>query len=401
MIDPIVMIVTMLIVGQIAVSVPILFAKANKSALNLPLAIFLVAIGALALNPIIASMAPNWYALYTALAFPALFMLCPSLWFYVEGLTADTKWQLQKKQAWHFILVAPALIISVMILMLPKETHTAIFIDDTEVSGWFVSLILVSMLIMMLLWLSQCVYTLIKIVRRLSHYRKRLKDLFSNNENKELKWINWLLFIAVCTWIISLITVFSSSLLDQFLFNGTTEALFSLILIWSLIHFGMQQQPALVTDEISPKVKNELIETLDNNKNEQSKASKTALPTKKYQRSALSKEQSKRIADKINTVMQSEHLYLDASLSLHKLAQHLDISPNYISQTLNQTLTTNFFDFVNQWRIEAAKPKILANEATILDIALDVGFNARSSFYKAFKQVTGQTPSDFRKAHQT
>ena len=99
--------------------------------------------------------------------------------------------------------------------------------------------------------------------------------------------------------------------------------------------------------------------------------------------------------------MQSEHLYLDSNLSLQKLAQHVSISPNYISQTLNQTLQLNFFDYVNQWRINAAKPEIIANQRSVLEIALAVGFNARSSFYKAFKQQTGLTPSEFRKQNTT
>jgi len=110
-----------------------------------------------------------------------------------------------------------------------------------------------------------------------------------------------------------------------------------------------------------------------------------------------STEQSDRIAAKVNALMKQDKLYLDANLSLQKLANYLAISPNYISQTLNETLSINFFDFVNQWRIEDAKPKIIANQDTILDIALAVGFNARSSFYKAFKQNTGKTPSEFRK----
>jgi YesN/AraC family two-component response regulator len=120
---------------------------------------------------------------------------------------------------------------------------------------------------------------------------------------------------------------------------------------------------------------------------------------KKYDRSALSEEQSQRIADKINATMQQEQLHLDSSLSLHKLAQHVAISPNYISQTLNETMGTNFFDFVNKWRIETAKPKIIANEDTVLNIAMEVGFNARSSFYKVFKKEIGKTPTEYRKSH--
>jgi YesN/AraC family two-component response regulator len=119
--------------------------------------------------------------------------------------------------------------------------------------------------------------------------------------------------------------------------------------------------------------------------------------TKKYQRSALGTTQSDRVVVKINAVMEQDKLYLDADLSLQKLASYVAISPNYISQTLNETLSINFFDFVNQWRIEAAKPKIIANQDTVFAIALEVGFNARSSFYKAFKQETGKTPSEFRK----
>jgi YesN/AraC family two-component response regulator len=117
----------------------------------------------------------------------------------------------------------------------------------------------------------------------------------------------------------------------------------------------------------------------------------------KYQRSALNTEQSNRIANKINDIMRKDKLYLDSCLSLQKLSNTIAISPNYISQTLNETLSTNFFDFINKWRIDAAKPKILANKDTVLNIALEVGFNARSSFYKAFKQETGKTPSEFRK----
>ena len=56
-----------------------------------------------------------------------------------------------------------------------------------------------------------------------------------------------------------------------------------------------------------------------------------------------------------------------------------------MSQVLNQTLDTTFFDYVNRCRIEASLPRILAGDATVLTIALDVGFNARSTFYTAFQ----------------
>ena len=395
--DPIVMTLTMIIVGQICLSFPILLSRGIKSAVYLPLAIFLLANGVLALNSIVGALFPNWYQLYTALAFPMLFVLCPSLWFYVEGITSEKPWKLEIKQLRHYLLLWPGIIISVVIMFLSKDMHAAIFIDDADVSDPLAIALVIGVLIMMLLWLAQCTYTVFRIVRRLVAYRKQLKDLFSNNTDKELNWMSWLLFVAISTWLFFLATVFSSYLLDNLLFNIRTEALLSLVLIWSLAHFGLQQKPGIAgigdNEEVNITPQNE-----DENNNETSGDSSTA---KKYQRSALGTEQSDRIAGKINSIIKNDKLYLDANLSLQKLANYVAISPNYISQTLNETLSINFFDFVNQWRIEAAKPKILANQDTILNVALEVGFNARSSFYKAFKQETGKTPSEFRKHYSS
>lgn len=385
------MTLNMIMLGQILLSIPVLLTRASKFAICLPLALFLLAIGTLAMLPIVNARFPNWYQLYSAFAFPSLFVLCPSLWFYVEGITAENPWKINLKQARYFILLWPALLISMMILFLPPAMHTAIFIDDIEVTEPFAITLMVSILIMMLLWLGQCVYTIFRITRRLVTYRKQLKDVFSNNDDKELNWMNWLLFVAISTWLFSLATLFSSNLFDNFLFNIRTESLLSLLLIWGLTHFGLQQKPGF--SEYSDNASENIMSENDN------EANTVLSPPMKYQRSALDTEQSNRIADKINDIMRKDKLYLDSSLSLQKLSSYVAISPNYISQTLNETLSTNFFDFINQWRIEAAKPKILANQDTVLNVALEVGFNARSSFYKAFKQETGKTPSEFRKQY--
>jgi AraC-like DNA-binding protein len=333
-----------------------------------------------------------------------LFVLSPSLWFYVEGLTSDKPWKLHIKQLRHYWLLCPALLISVMILFLPIEIHTAIFIEEGDVKDPLSIVLVLSILVMLLLWLVQCTFTLFRIFHRLAAYRQQLKNVFSNNENKELKWMNWFVFIAASTWLFSLVIVFSSNLFESYIFNIRVEAALSLLLIWSLAHFGLLQKPGLIEHDVEVINKEMQSDVKGNNEgnNEENNTSnnkdgKVASQAKKYQRSALGEEQANRIADKINAIMQEDKLYLDANLSLQKLASRVAISPNYISQTLNETLSMNFFDFVNQWRIKAAKAKIIANEDTVLKIALEVGFNARSSFYKAFKQETGKTPSEFRK----
>ncbi|WP_442792719.1 helix-turn-helix domain-containing protein [Pseudoalteromonas sp. T1lg23B] len=73
----------------------------------------------------------------------------------------------------------------------------------------------------------------------------------------------------------------------------------------------------------------------------------------------------------------------------------------YVSQTLSQVMQTSFFECINNARIEAAKEMLRAGQCSILEVAMSVGFNARSSFYKAFKSRTNMTPSEFQKTMKT
>lgn len=82
--------------------------------------------------------------------------------------------------------------------------------------------------------------------------------------------------------------------------------------------------------------------------------------------------------------MAGERLYRDASLSLWSLSQHIGVAPNYILQTLSETLGRSFYAFVNGYRIGEAKDLLVSQARSVLDIAYDVGFNSKSAFYTAF-----------------
>ena len=293
------MTLNMIMLGQILLSIPVLLIRAKTSIICLPLSVFLLASGLLAMIPIVSVQFPNWYQFYSALVFPALFTLCPALWFYVEGITADNTWKFNSKHLRHFILLWPALLISILMLLLPNDIHTAIFIDDTDVADPLVIVLLMSLLVIILLWLGQCVYTIFIITRRLVAYRKQLKNAFANHEGKKLNWMNWLLFVAISAWLFSLLTLFSSSLFNNLLFNTRAESLLSLLLIWSMAHFGLQKKPAFF--EYSDNIAENITTQNDDEQNI------VLSPTKKYQRSALDTEQSNRIAKKINDIMREDN----------------------------------------------------------------------------------------------
>lgn len=102
--------------------------------------------------------------------------------------------------------------------------------------------------------------------------------------------------------------------------------------------------------------------------------------------------------------MHKDKPYLDPLLKLDTLAARLNITERAFSNLLNQHMGKSFNDFVNEYRVEAAKLK-LANPSfdqyTIAAIAYECGFNSLATFQRCFKQVAGITPSQFLQQRKT
>jgi AraC-like DNA-binding protein len=117
----------------------------------------------------------------------------------------------------------------------------------------------------------------------------------------------------------------------------------------------------------------------------------------KYARSRLTPIIRERIARKVGRAMKVERVYRDSSLSLRSLSEALDENVHYVSQVISQDLDSSFYDLVNQHRIEEAKQLLIAaRDKTVLEIALAVGFNSKSTFNTAFRRNTEMTPTVFR-----
>lgn len=123
--------------------------------------------------------------------------------------------------------------------------------------------------------------------------------------------------------------------------------------------------------------------------------------TKKYRFSSLDPKTMANHKLMLLEVMKAEP-YLDPDLSPEQLAGKLGISKHHFSQLLTEALHTNFYDFINQYRVEKAK-QLLALEnyrdAKILHIAYDSGFSNKSTFLRSFRKLTGITPSEFKADH--
>lgn len=97
--------------------------------------------------------------------------------------------------------------------------------------------------------------------------------------------------------------------------------------------------------------------------------------------------------------MKVNRYYLDAELSLNSLAKMLGMSIHDLSKIINTGLRKNFNDFVNEFRIKDVTHKMTDpayDHITLLGIAFDCGFNSKTTFNRAFKQIIGKSPAEYK-----
>ncbi len=97
--------------------------------------------------------------------------------------------------------------------------------------------------------------------------------------------------------------------------------------------------------------------------------------------------------------MSERRPYLDSNLKIDELAKQVSLPVKTLSAIINRHFDKNFFEFVNQYRIEEAcrqlQDETLASK-TIMAIMVDSGFNGKATFNSLFKREKGMTPSQFR-----
>ncbi len=101
---------------------------------------------------------------------------------------------------------------------------------------------------------------------------------------------------------------------------------------------------------------------------------------------------------KITQLLEHEQLYLNPELTLLDVAQKLNSNQTNISKMINQGFKVNFNDYINNYRVQAAINLIKTGEMkrqTLLGIAMDCGFNSKTTFNRCFKKYTGVAPKEF------
>ncbi len=122
---------------------------------------------------------------------------------------------------------------------------------------------------------------------------------------------------------------------------------------------------------------------------------------RKYHYSDLTNENTVEILNNLQDYMLKQKPYLNPKLTIGLLSKESNISERSISQAINQQLSKSFTDFVNEYRVEEFKQKCTDTNLvhmSLLGLAMDAGFQSKSSFNLVFKKVTGITPSQYKKS---
>ena len=331
--------------------------------------VYVAFIGMIAL-PIIDTLAATTLINYMPLLLVFLLVLPPAFYHFVAAKTATTP---PTSTPWlDMVLPMIGVLVSVGFWLLPASDKRTLFLAGELPSGILPAVLAAMTFALIMIWLIASLAYLVAILRRLTSYRARIRQLYSDVEKRELRWVNVVMILLVMIW-----GVGAFSLADDNLAQG---AFLMEELLLVLIASGL-----LVLNIFAPMASPDLEPTVDELE-----------PDQKYARSALTPDHAAKLAVRLEAAMRKDNLYLDPNLSLQKLSQHVGALPNQVSQTLNQQIGASFFDYVARWRVEASKPLIMTGNASVLTVALEVGFNSRSTFYKAFSRETGMTPKAYR-----
>ena len=125
----------------------------------------------------------------------------------------------------------------------------------------------------------------------------------------------------------------------------------------------------------------------------------------KYNTSSISDSTREKVLRRIKEVFEDESIFCQEGFSLNDLAALCESNSRYVSQVINENMSSTFTQLLNNERVKIARKRLMDTEhyghLTIEAIISDLGCKSRSTFSKTFKRITGLTPSEFQRMART
>ncbi len=212
--------------------------------------------------------------------------------------------------------------------------------------------------------------------RALARHDARIREQFSNIDDKNLIWLSYSAVGFVGIWFLRLAAMLAGfSMHDRGYFWADTLSMLSnppaMILIAWIVILGLTQEraPAARSDDAQDETDGQ-------------------------------KPVNEEAARRLEELMTRVKVYQDPELNREGLADSLGVSPRTLTTIINGHFGLTFYEFVNQYRVREAMARLgdaSSAHLTVQRIFEDAGFNSKSTFNTLFKRATGKTPSEYRR----
>jgi len=299
----------------------------------------------------------------------------PLIFMYIKSLSSEK--QLKFKQIYpHFIFPFVVLFLTltfqkILVHEVDELRYMYYLLDhDVEPGKYFVLAKMLYEITKAILVITSVFYS-IKIAITLKNYYKKIHDIFSENDQTELRWIRILgiMFLFVSVFFV-IVHLSESDFIKSSPALIVSAALSFAVFFWYLGLNGFRQREVYSSPACSTPVEFE---------NEVK----------------ISKEQ-------LTEYLEKHKPYINSRVTAFDFCYHFHTNRTYLSDAIRQSFDMNFRGLINMYRVREAKALIkkqLSSDISpeLEDIALKAGFSSYSTFFRVFRSETGISPSDYLK----
>lgn len=361
-----------------------LIVKSKNKKANIFLGIFLLSIAVQIFNDFIGEL-PIEEELGISLFIVEPFLLAlPILFFYL--LTTINK----RIENWHYMLFIPGIFHNLLLHFdgfLLSENGLSIY----ETIFYFLEILL-----------------MVYAFRILQIHKNDISDFYSDLEQKSLIWLKSIFILVILMHSFNITTIFfdlSNAEIIESVVENVSFSLFIFIVIW--IAYNGLSQPQIFRQPLFHKPNNVITYGMNNLGNSQNATiEKSIQSTNEELKTTAIKDSNSSESDiqkfnKIKSQIEKKELFTNPKLNLRTLALELGVKEKELSRLINECGKINFYQFVNEYRIEKFKQLIQSSEFdqfTLLGLATEAGFSSKSTFYAAFKRFEGMSPKQYEKS---
>ena len=304
-------------------------------------------------------------------------VLAPMIYFYVKSVTTSD-FKFRTKNIWHFVPWIVFFVVKSFILIYDfsqpgfHDTQNGPMVINFE---WKYLSPIVTLLgtFQMLLYLA---FTF----QHFFQYKSKIQQYFSNTYQLELNWIRNFLYVYTFIFLYGLVQIFINEVIVEL--SWTQKWWLQFYSALAVIYVGIKGYftNTITLTFLNFESKSEVI------------LSKINTPSEFISNEVKIKK------EQVQKYFESEKPFLNPDFNLSELAKNLHMHRAELSEVINLGFGQNFNDFVNSFRVDFFKQKLIEGahkQLSLLGIAYDSGFNSKATFNRVFKKLNNTSPTEF------